>query len=123
LILLLAGDARTATAWKADGWHGRRNERNATGRALHSAPAHNLAEIVAVCRSDADALFLSPLFPTCSHPGGTHLGRIRFAALAHQARMPVMALGGVKRGHRHMLRSIGADGWAAIDGLVGPHPL
>jgi thiamine-phosphate pyrophosphorylase len=30
-----------------------------------------------------------------------------------------MALGGVGAAHRHMLRGIGADGWAAIDGLTG----
>ncbi|KMS54187.1 hypothetical protein V473_18105 [Sphingobium cupriresistens LL01] len=29
-----------------------------------------------------------------------------------------MALGGVRVTHRQMLRGIGADGWAAIDGLT-----
>jgi thiamine-phosphate pyrophosphorylase len=34
-------------------------------------------------------------------------------------RMPVIALGGVGARHRRMLKRIGADGWAAIDGLTG----
>jgi thiamine-phosphate pyrophosphorylase len=63
-------------------------------------------------------VFLSPLFPTRSHPGAGALGRIGFAALARQAKAPVIALGGVRAKHRHMLRGIGAAGWAAIDGLT-----
>jgi thiamine-phosphate pyrophosphorylase len=44
---------------------------------------------------------------------GRHL-----AALARLAKAPVIALGGVRAKHRHMLRGIGAVGWAAIDGLT-----
>ncbi|MFZ2996518.1 thiamine phosphate synthase [Sphingobium sp.] len=122
LTLLLAGKARTAMAWQADGWHGPTG-RKATGRMFHSAAAHDAKEIQAARRHHADLILLSPLFPTRSHPGAAHLGRVRFAALARQARMPVMALGGVNHSHRHMLPGIGADGWAAIDGLTGPYPL
>lgn len=118
IVLILAGDARQAVAWGADGWHGR-----GTGRAarslLHSAPAHDRREIVAATQNGADLMFLSPLFPTRSHPGAPHLGRARFAALARSACVPVMALGGVKAHHARMLRGIGAAGWAAIDGLSG----
>ena len=63
-------------------------------------------------------VLLSPLFPTRSHPGAPALGRVRFAGLARRVDGAVMALGGVKAEHRWMLRGIGADGWAAIDGLV-----
>jgi len=121
LVLILAGDARTAAAWAADGWHGRDARRAGPigARAmLHSAPAHDAREMMAAGRGGADLVFLSPLFATRSHPGAPSLGRVRFAALARQAQMPVMALGGVTQGDLHGLRTIGADGWGAIDGLV-----
>jgi len=85
---------------------------------LHSAPAHGAVEIRAAEHGRADLLFLSPLFPTRSHPGGRALGRVRFAMLARQAGVPVMALGGVEARHRRGLRALGAAGWAAIDGLM-----
>ncbi|MFW2831380.1 thiamine phosphate synthase [Sphingomonas sp. ID0503] len=113
LVLVLAGSARQAAAWRADGWHG-----PATARASrpmpHSASAHNAREV----RRAADILFLSPLFPTRSHPGGRVLGRTRFAALARQARVPVIALGGMTPRNARRLGALGASGWAAIDGLI-----
>lgn len=115
LVLMLAGDARTAAAWRADGWHGRDGPKN-FHRLIHSQAAHDRRELQAAAR--ADMVFLSPLFPTRSHPGAGALGRIGFAALARQAKVPVIALGGVRAKHRHMLRGIGAAGWAAIDGLT-----
>ncbi|WHO39078.1 thiamine phosphate synthase [Sphingobium sp. AP49] len=116
LVLMLAGDARAATAWRADGWHGR-DGRRASRQLIHSLAAHDAQEIEAATR--ADMVFLSPLFPTRSHPGAGALGRGGFAALARQAKAPVIALGGVRAKHRHLLRGIGAAGWAAIDGLTG----
>ncbi|MFD2429986.1 thiamine phosphate synthase [Sphingobium scionense] len=116
LVLILAGDARTAAAWRADGWHGRDGPKN-FHRLIHSLAAHDARELQAAAR--ADMVFLSPLFPTRSHPGAGALGRVGFVALARQAKAPVIALGGVKAGHRHVLHGIGAVGWAAIDGLTG----
>ncbi len=117
LILLLAGPARLAASWRADGWHGR-DPRRAPRRLLHSAPAHDRWEIRMAQRAGADLLFLSPLFPTRSHPGARVLGRARFAALAHATPLPVIALGGVTARHRRSLAGLGAIGWAAIDGLT-----
>lgn len=118
LVLMLAGTARQAAAWAADGWHGR-DARRAARPMGHSAPVHGAREMVAARRGGADMVLLSPLFPTRSHPGAASLGRVRFAALARGARMPVVALGGVTARHGRMLRGIGAVGWAAIDGLAG----
>lgn len=117
LVLMLAGDVRTAVAWRADGRHGR-GARRAVRPMLYSAPAHDRRELVAAERAGADMLFLSPLFPTRSHPGQRHLGRVRFAAIAGQARMAVMAMGGVRPAHGRSLGRIGASGLAAIDGLT-----
>lgn len=118
LVLMLAGTAREAAAWAADGWHGR-DARRATRPMRHSAPVHDAREMAAARRGRADMVLLSPLFPTRSHPGGASLGRVRFAALTRGATMPVVALGGVTAGHGRVLRAIGAVGWAAIDGLAG----
>jgi thiamine-phosphate pyrophosphorylase len=117
LVLLLAGPARQAAAWGADGWHGR-SVGGAARPLLHSMAVHDARELRDAARRGADLVFLSPLFPTRSHPGGRVLGRAKFAALALRAGMPVIALGGVQAKHRHMLRGIGAAGWAAIDGLT-----
>ncbi|WP_088181684.1 thiamine phosphate synthase [Sphingobium sp. Z007] len=115
LVLLLAGSARDAAAWRADGAHGRDVRRTARPL-LRSQAVHDVRE--AMTARGADFCFVSPLFPTRSHPGAGALGPVRFAALARQVDAPVMALGGVRRTHRPMLRRIGADGWAAIDGLT-----
>lgn len=114
LVVMLAGPARDAVGWGADGWHGRGLAR---GGLLHSMAVHDARELVAAKRAGADLIFLSPLFPTRSHPGGGALGRVRFAELARTALMPVMALGGVRVGDGPMLTAIGAAGWGAIDGL------
>ncbi|MDJ0387733.1 thiamine phosphate synthase [Roseomonas sp. E05] len=60
-----------------------------------SVAAHGRAGLVRAARLRADLVFLSPLFPTPSHPGAPALGPWRWAALARRARRPVVALGGI----------------------------
>jgi thiamine-phosphate pyrophosphorylase len=73
-----------------------------------------LREIGLARRLGADAALLSPVFPTRSHPGGAVLGPVRFRLLARQARLPVIALGGMTGAKA---RALGWRSWAAIDGL------
>lgn len=113
LTLLLAGTAAQARAWGADGSHGR-----GRGPGLRTAPAHNLREIRAAERGGAAAAFLSPVYPTRSHPGATTLGPARFALLARRTRLPVLALGGMNPQRARALR--GARGWAAVDAWSAP---
>lgn len=116
LVLMLGGTAAQAQGWRADGWHGR--GRRGGGQALlHSMPVHDARELVAALRGGADLIFLSPLFPTRSHPGARTLGPTRFAALARLSSVPVIALGGVRPQHARRVKAMGASGWAAIDGL------
>jgi thiamine-phosphate pyrophosphorylase len=91
------------------GVHGRR------GRGLRTAPAHNRHEAVAAIRAGADALFVSPAFPTRSHPGARALGRARFGLLVRGLGVPVIALGGMDARKAASLRPFGIHGWAAID--------
>lgn len=115
LVLMLGGTAREAAAWRADGAHGR-DARRVARPMLRGRPVHGVAEARAA--RGVDVAFVSPLFPTRSHPGGRNLGRVGFAALARHVAPVVIALGGLRSQHRRALRVIGAQGWAAIDGLT-----
>jgi thiamine-phosphate pyrophosphorylase len=90
-----------------DGAHGGR------GRNFWSASAHDLAELKTAERWGAKLVFLSPAFPTRSHPGARALGPLRFGLIARQARVPVIALGGVDSRRARRLPHI--YGWAGID--------
>lgn len=111
-LTILSGDPATASRWGADGTYG--PVRTPVPGLIHLATAHDMAEIAAANRTQADALLLSPVFPTRSHPGGGVLGPIRFRLLAARAQMPVIALGGMTR--RNACR-LDWPRWAAIDGL------
>jgi thiamine-phosphate pyrophosphorylase len=92
---------------RGDGAHGGR------GRGFRSASAHDLAELKTAERSGAKIVFLSPVFPTRSHPEARTLGRVRFGLIASQARIPVIALGGMDSRRARRLPHV--YGWAGID--------
>ena len=81
---------------------------------LRLATAHSLREIGDANRLGADAVLLSPVFPTRSHPGARTLGPLRFRLLAAHAAMPVIALGGMDQA---LAGRLDWRRWAAIDGL------
>ncbi len=119
-LVILADSAMTAREWSADGIYGaplalypRRHE------LLHIATAHNMREIAQANRIGADAIMLSPVFPTRSHPGTDTLGVNRFLMLARYAHAPVIALGGMNRQRSRRMRW---PRWAAIDGLSTGSP-
>lgn len=109
-VLILAGPTALAEEWGADGWHGW-----GAGRGLRSASVHDLAEMRRAEAEGARLLFVSPVFPTRSHPASAVLGPRRFAALAAKARRPVIALGGVTPTNAPRLLRLGAYGWAGAD--------
>ena len=112
-IVLLAGDARTALRWHADGFHQRSRGHNGL---VHSAAAHNAREIAGAIGTGPDLLFISPVFATNSHPGGGSLGPLAFQRLARLAGdQHVIALGGMNRAKAAMLDLSTTYGWAAID--------
>ncbi|HTW28096.1 MAG TPA: thiamine phosphate synthase [Acetobacteraceae bacterium] len=121
LALVVAGDPRLAATLGA-GLHlrgGRRAGPARLRRGLLTSSAHGRAELVRARRAGADAAFLSPVFPTASHPGAASLGPVRWSALARRACLPVMALGGVAgRSIRALPRhAAGAGAIGALDGL------
>lgn len=60
-------------------------------------------------------LFLSPMAPTRSHPGRPPLSRMKASALLRQAKVPVIALGGMNEQRFAAVRPLGFAGWAGID--------
>jgi thiamine-phosphate pyrophosphorylase len=109
-MLLLSGSWALAQSWGADGSHGR-----GPGEGLRSAPAHDHREIREAERAGADLIFLSPVYPTRSHPGAPALGPARFGSLCRRTRLPVVALGGVDESRARGLIARGAYGWGGID--------
>lgn len=89
---------------------------------LVTAACHSERAIVAAARAGADAVFISPVMPTESHPGGKVLGISRFARLARFANdrgLPAYALGGITTAsHAARLRGAGAAGIAGIGFLL-----
>ena len=114
-FLILADSALTAREWGADGIYGAPRALYPTsGELITIATAHDLREIGEANRMRADAVMLSPAFPTRTHPGAPSLGPLRFRLLAAHAQLPVIALGGMNQGAADRLRW---PRWAAIEGL------
>lgn len=98
VALVIASDASLARELKVGlhlrggaggrpvGWHG----------GVLSASAHNLTQLQKAKRAGVDMVFLSPVFPTLSHPQALALGVSGWRVLARQAgRIRPYALGGV----------------------------
>lgn len=126
LRLLIAGDWRLALRLGADGLHlpeamarqARRWRRRPSW--LVTAAAHSRPAMRRAAQAGADAVLLSPVFPTASHPGRGALGPVRFAALAVRQPLAVYALGGITEVTAPRLLGTGAVGIAAIGGLSIP---
>ena len=84
-------------------------------RGLVTASAHDAREMVEAFRRGAQLVFLSPVFPTRSHPGAPVLGPLRFGLIARGAPGPVLALGGMGPNAMRRLKPLGAAGYGAID--------
>ena len=113
-LAILADSSLTAREWGADGVYGAPRALYPTSGLVTLATAHSLREMGLANRARADAVLLSPVFPTRSHPDARALGPARFRLLATHAEMPVIALGGMTPA---TARRLGWTRWAAIDGL------
>lgn len=112
-IVILSGSVAEARRWGAAGAYGEAARLAGGGRALRLVTVHSLRELVRARR--ADAVLLSPVFPTRSHPGGKVLGPLRWRLIAARAAVPVIALGGMNPARA---RRLGAPRWAAIDAFL-----
>lgn len=123
LVLVVAGDVRLARAVTAAGLHlpqgliGQTAMARRAGLRLVTVAAHDAGAIAQAARCGADAVLVSPVFATASHPGAAPLGVLRFAALASDARrqgLAVYALGGITPASFARLRDLPLAGYAAI---------
>jgi thiamine-phosphate pyrophosphorylase len=120
--LLIADDPELATQSGAAGLHlpqlRMREAAHWRARFPHwiiTSSAHSLRALMGA--HYLDAVFLSPVFATASHPGSRALTPVRAAFIAAQALVPVYALGGVTRRNAALLAP-SFSGIAAISSLI-----
>lgn len=80
--------------------------------------AHGEQGLEAARAAGLDAAVLSPVFTSASPSAGEALGVDRFSALAAAAALPVYGLGGITGLTAPQLRSSGAVGLAAVEGVL-----
>jgi thiamine-phosphate pyrophosphorylase len=127
--LIIAGDWRVAREVGAGGLHlpeatvrcGASRWRRMRRRDwVVTAAAHSPRAIRLAARLGVDAVLLSPVFATASHPEAKTIGPLRFARWTRASPLPVYALGGIDAGHAARLGASGAVGFAGIGGLIPP---
>jgi thiamine-phosphate pyrophosphorylase len=119
LVLVLAGSPRQAVAWGADGAHGRSPHVRSSRPLIRTAPLHRAGELHRV--RHADAVLVSPVFATRSHPGAAALEPRRVGLLRRMLKEPkpaLIALGGMDARRFRRLAALGAYGWAGIDAWI-----
>jgi 8-oxo-dGTP diphosphatase len=116
--VLVNGDEGLARLSGADGVHytGKQLLACATRPNMEwcSASCHHADELRHAGRLGFDFALLSPVLPTLSHPGETHLGWENFAAIAAGSSLPVYALGGLTPADMHTAWQRGAHGIALL---------
>ncbi len=124
---LWAGSATDARALGADGLHlrddaaFRASELRAWrrhGGGTVTAAAHDFRSLRGAVALGVDAVLLSPVFPTRSHPGGRAVGITRFRSWVRACPLPVYALGGITPRAVRGLLSTDCAGIAGIDWVV-----
>jgi thiamine-phosphate pyrophosphorylase len=129
VCLLIANDWRLALKIPADGLHlseasVRRASRpwksSRPPRWIVTAAAHSPTAVRRAARLGVDAVLLSPVFATKSHPAARTIGPLRFARWVGESPIPVYALGGIDAKAARRLQASGVAGFAAIAGLVPP---
>jgi thiamine-phosphate pyrophosphorylase len=112
---VLSGSDDQALAWGAAASYGPPEAVGDAPELMRVATVHDANEIAHANAAGADAVMLSPVFATRTHPNIAPLGAEKFHALAALAEMPVIALGGMTYDRA---QELGWSRWAAIDGLA-----
>ncbi len=125
LVFLVGADPSLAAALKADGVHLPQRLAGLACQILRQHPgwtvtaaAHSLAAAIAARRGGAQAVVISPVFPSASPSAGKALGPVKFAIIARAAGLPAYALGGVNARTARRLALGPAAGIAAIEGIL-----
>lgn len=125
LLLLVGAHPGLAEGIRADGLH--MPERLAGeiprlraehGRYLITVAAHDLTAVRAAERAGADAVIVSPVFPSNSPSAGKPLGLAGLKEMVTATALPVYALGGVRADTVGRLAESGIVGIAAVEALA-----
>jgi len=129
LSLIIADDFELAMNVKADGFHLPEYRLKSpstdifkwrrTNNVILTAATHSSQTILKAIRLQVDAVFLSPIFRSPSHPRERPLGLMRFSNMCSTTKLPIYALGGVNDITARNLNGSGAAGIAAIGAIIG----
>jgi thiamine-phosphate pyrophosphorylase len=111
--LLLAKPIESARHIDVDGWHNSIEKK----AGIRSASVHNVRELRAAYRQNADVILVSPVHKTATHPDAAILGAhgLRRIACAARAPIAIIALGGMNQQNAAIYGGRMIHGWAAID--------
>lgn len=110
--VILSGTVAQARRWGADGAYGDAGTLARGPMGLRLVTVHSIRELARARR--ADALLLSPVFPTRSHRDAKTIGPVRFRLIAVHAKVPVIALGGINIATGRRLK------WPFLAAIDGP---
>jgi len=123
--LMLHGEASLAQLAGADGVHLSSGGDAAAARALLGperligVSIHTVGEAEALDPALIDYALAGPAFETASKPGyGPEIGRKGIAEIAHTARVPVLAIGGINAPRLGELIAAGIAGAAVMGGVM-----
>lgn len=126
VLLLIAEDFRLALRVCADGVHVPEQLahripglRKAHAGWIITTSAHSLRARLNAERLSPDAMLVSPLFGTSSHPAEASLGVTRFAGIISGSRLPCFALGGIDASNVSLVSGLPVQGIALIRGWLG----
>lgn len=116
LTLAIAADADLARILGADLVH---NPPDVPSDLPFSRSVHSIEEAESAKSDGAALVFVSPVYPTSSHPGRKPLYRPLALRIAKAAGAPAIALGGMDALKSARLEREGFYGWAGIDAWLG----
>lgn len=121
ITFLVANDWSLAKNVRANGVHlpehavrTSRNRRNKNAPFLVTSAVHSQRSLWHAVHAGVDAVIVSPVFWTSSHPNATPIGLIRFATICKMSPVPVYALGGISTNNLVRIKNCGAAGIAGI---------
>lgn len=125
LMFLVGADSALAARLGADGVHLPERLAFRAGRLLAlrsrfrvTAAAHSLPAARRAAKAGAEAIVVSPVFPSRSPSAGRPLGLFGLAQIVRNAGAPVCALGGVNARSARRLKLTGVAGLAAVEAFV-----
>lgn len=118
LALAIAVDADLARSLGADLVH---NPLHVPTDLPFSRSVHSIGQAERANADGAALVFVSPVYPTSSHPGRKALYRPLASRIARTAGVPAIALGGMNALKFAKLERDGFYGWAGIDAWLDAH--